>query len=355
MKRNASVVFLQCAIGCWLCFCFLMLSFAPACTDTGAGNDEVAVQTCDLEGVCTIKYDTANSTTLGERTCALRTEKGKTCGDCWDYQFDSDGNVTQKTCVICKLCNADFDCIEDENCPTAAPFCQQGTCVSCQSNSDCDTEKPFCIEGGCQACRKDNDCTKEALPQCEDGVCVACKCSSTDKTKPYCLKKEADQSVDCVACLKDSHCGATTPKCDTTEYVCKPFCTKDSDCASNEFCDSGKCLQCRASSDCTSAKQPLCVEGVCMCEKDSDCPAGFGKCESGNCIQCSQSSDCPEGFTRCVSGECLLQLCSESAECTNPNYGKCKRIGPNTFCVGCLQDSDCDNGKSCDTTVFLCR
>jgi len=106
-----------------------------------------------------------------------------------------------------------------------------------------------------------------------------------------------------------------------------PSCETDKDCAKQkEFCVSGKCQQCRSSSDC----QPgfACNSGRCdkipgFCQNKSQCPAGQ-ECIANRCKACTADSDCPAG-TKCWKGTCdNKKHCSKDDECA--------------------QDEDCING-----------
>jgi len=248
---------MQVVVFLWLLVFFFALSFAPAC-DGDQKNDEQLLTTCNYQGICAISYGIDNKGNLSShRICTLGSMSDKSCGDCWDFVFGTDKKLTKKTCLVCKLCRDDFECLQGDDCPKTAPFCQGGTCVACRSTADCDKEKRFCKDGQCVTCRTDSDFLAEATPQCEDGICVACKCGTSNPQKPYCYKDLKDRSVDCVSCSKNSHCESPTPKCDIKKHLCVAWCKTNIDCKPKEFCQDGLCLSCRKHSDCQDPKKPI--------------------------------------------------------------------------------------------------
>ncbi len=339
----------------WLSLFIFAFSVAPAC-EGDKKNDEKVTSDCGYRGVCIISYkQNQKGRVIAHRRCTLGAGKERSCGECWDLKFEGQDKLRQKTCLVCKLCKEDFECLQGDDCPKTAPFCQGGTCVMCRSASDCPEEKHFCQEGQCVSCRSDSDCLKSEKPQCEGGICVACQCGLADKKKPYCYKSSKDRSVECVECTSDEHCEVPTPRCDLKRHRCSPACEKDVDCKPHHFCQDGACLECRQHSDCKDPKRPVCVKGQCRCSEDSDCPKDFAHCVKGTCIRCRTGEDCPEGFPRCLEGECLLRLCQKDSQCTDDNYRHCRRFGTSSVCVGCLKDSDCPSGKKCDLSLFRCR
>lgn len=358
MPQKASVLISQLLVTISIVACFALLALAPACSENQNNDENPDVNRCDYQGVCVISYtDPANNgTSVSSRECVLRNESDKECGQCWDQRFDAQKRLLSKTCLVCKLCNTDFECVQGSECATTAPFCLEGKCVTCRTNTDCEGERRFCSDKGqCVTCRRDSDCETDTAPQCEDGLCVACFCSRSDAKKPYCRKKDADLSVECVGCLKDEHCKAPTPRCDPSTYTCIAACSKDVDCAPGQSCKDGNCQECSSHDDCKDPKLPRCVTGKCQCSDDKDCPTAFPRCVQNACIQCSSSEDCPAGFPRCNSGECLLRLCASDAECTEAKYTKCRTFGPNKVCVGCIQDTECTAGQTCNLSTFQCK
>lgn len=117
-----------------------------------------------------------------------------------------------------------------------------------------------------RCCTDEADCAAAGLPAgmtCDDGrvcranVCIAEVCSAAsdcDVLAPYCVD------------LPDGHCDLT--------------CSEDAQCPGNgqasseQFCEAGACVACRAASDCTAAA-PVCTDGACVtCTLHEQCPSG---------------------------------------------------------------------------------
>ena len=310
-------------------------------------------------GTCVISYTYDNSGGFSEirRSCAFDRRSKLTCGDCPDEnkKYDSKKRLIEKTCRVCNLGAKDFDCFDDTDCTGGKPFCDDGKCIFCRSDGDCKTkERPFCSPTGCVQCSSDTGCTDPKAPSCKGGICVACQC--TDPGKPNCLKK-SDRTVVCVECTENSHCkeNKTKPRCDTKTNTCVPGCFSNQDCQTGEICDEGICKECRRDRDCTNVRRPICIEGKCQCEQNNDCPLSYRFCVNKICVECSDTRDCPRGFPACVDGACNLQNCTKDADCKDSNYPSCKPLGRDRVCVGCLKDSDCAAGRTCNLQSFVCE
>lgn len=138
-----------------------------------------------------------------------------------------------------------------------------------------------------------------------DGACTG--------DKPVC--KVATDT--CVECLASSDC--------TTDGQTK--------CATN----TNTCVACLdATSDCASATASRCEGGACVeCQSNDDCAhvAGKGVCDDGACVQCSVGDD----------GACAGKSCdAETNSCTNTTKGSVANCKP------CLADSECVGGNQAD-------
>lgn len=342
----------------------------PLCTDAGCTCTQNSDCPGDTLPVCTNDKDSKNPKRCG---CSKDGDCGKKeypvclvdeqiCGcskdaDCKDINYPQ---CYEKKCVVCR-------------CPTIQPkrpFCLKKTdgsvvCAECLEDNECTTpglRRCDTVSNSCVSCKQDSDCKDTDKPSCdkETGTCVSCRCAKLDPSKPVCLK-QADDTVLCVACVKDDNCQAPTPKCNVSKNQCESACQKDGDCANNQFCVQGQCVSCRDRNDCQDPQLPRCVSGTCQCLNDKDCPGEFPVCsDSGKrCVECQKNGDCSAGFPVCsVSGVCELLSCDPAnggKECVSvPGRPYCRQLGRRFHCVGCTKDSECQNNEGCDLSKFIC-
>ncbi|TNE49594.1 MAG: hypothetical protein EP343_11075 [Deltaproteobacteria bacterium] len=343
----------------------------PVCTDDGCTCTKDTDCKDDLRPSCVADVDT---------------DKPKLCGCSKNEQCT---NKEYPSCKSDQTCG----CAEDKDCPDANfPNCVEGKCSVCQCPSrqpkqpycvklssgavtcaECTGDKPcisdtnkYCNTSNyrCVSCLEDRNCTDPTKPSCDetDQTCTACQCSLKDKTKPRCLKN-ADNTITCVQCKEDSDCASPTPKCNTKTNTCEASCQNDGDCTSEKpYCDGGECVNCKDFNDCKDPQLPRCVQGVCSCLTDKDCPANlFPTCssEKKKCVECVKNADCSPGFPVCsTDGICQLLPCDPGnggKECgAVPNRPNCREIARRYVCVGCTKDSECTNGQTCDLSKFVC-
>lgn len=335
----------------------LLMALGVGCENCEDENARCYTQ-CDRVGECSITYTYTpeGKLTNTQRECLWSTKpESETCAACSDFTKDEDGNVLSKKCIVCNLCNEDFECLNDDECKSDKPICDRGVCVGCRTNADCTEDgAKLCVNGNCEECAEDQDCSSSSTPQCDKNRCVSCRCSSTNKEKPQCLKAD-DGTVSCVECLVDAHCAAPRPVCDTQTNTCAAQCASDSDCGLGQKCDKGSCLECTSDADCLDSQKPRCLEGICGCSTKDDCSSAFSACADKKCVVCSRNSDCTNStFPICRSGVCDHKLCNKAEDCLFPGQ-LCRQIGNRAVCVECGGDADCDDGKKCDISCFCCK
>ncbi|RMG12453.1 MAG: hypothetical protein D6729_16485 [Deltaproteobacteria bacterium] len=209
--------------------------------------------------------------------------------------------------------------------------------VPCASKSDCPADYT-CVQGTCQP-DPGTGCAADGCPAhsfCDtDGRCVG----SGEK-----------------ACASDAACGGGFV---CAAGRCVEGCLVDSDCAMGLYCNNqvGGCVACTFDSHCQDPALPFCLsaEGRCVqCNAAGTCPKEFYcdlsegpdryTCKEG----CLQESDCTPGTTceltttpgRCV--ECTVE--TENVDCAAPKpYCDPDR----RKCVACVLDSQCPGGDVC--------
>lgn len=337
----------------WLFLIVLSFFLMIACSES---EKEKEKDDCKARGECLITYVYSKDGTFSEfkRVCAkIKKVKDEFCGICRNHKKSTTGKLLAKTCFVCNLCKSDFECLDDSDCKKSQPYCLEGKCVGCRNVADCkEPERPFCPADKCVGCRDDKDCRESDSPQCYQGLCGGCRCEGDKKR---CLKNK-DRTISCVECTENAHCKAPKPLCDLKTNSCKAGCDKNSDCSPSEFCSLGSCRECRKHSDCKDPRSPRCLtNGFCGCQANQDCPTSFAICTQKRCVECQKTSDCPPGFPRCIGGECSLQLCSNDRQCEHANYPLCRQVARQSVCVGCSKADDCQDGKTCDISSFLCK
>lgn len=230
---------------------------------------------------------------------------------------------------VCVECVTDGDCDAD---PTT-PLCDRirvpgrGRCVTCTiDDRGCGGDTPVCWaeaaggRGVCNRCTAAKGCTGET-PACDmsvhQGLCVTCTAAAgCGGTTPFC-----DTGVPggvCRQCLTDgTGCTGTRPACDTGaagglgECV---RCVSNADCpASSATCDPAtrSCVECVTSIDC-GGLEPVCdvaARSCVRCTATEGCGSEAPYCvEVGGvprCVECRDTSeDCDQEVEYCFMGVC---------------------------------------------------
>ena len=152
-------------------------------------------------------------------------------------------------------------------------------------------------------CTDTADCAAKGVPDgsmCTDGL--VCRGNS------------------CIAetCVTSDQCEPGAPFC-SSSMLCSATCALDSECpgfggvASNPYCESGACVECRTSADCSSGS-PICrANGSCgTCSVDADCPSRVcrddGTCSSSNDVAYLDAAGADAG------------ACTQAAPCRTLGY-----------------------------------
>lgn len=169
---------------------------------------------------------------------------------------------------------------------------------------------------------------------CEEGNCIEVELDLD--TDPDC--RSISVTIDCDDCAKCPPVKQTVTFCDSNEdceacAICEDnVCVYQ--CATDEFCDSGDCVDCLVDGDCPYNK--VCVAGDCLC------PPGLVEDIYGNCVECVNDGQCDA--------------------CEKCNGGACEPKCPDNLCLDggckeCLVDGDCTGANVCcgaDNTCECC-
>jgi hypothetical protein len=231
---------------------------------------------------------------------------------------------------VAKACSRAGDCANGGACVGRCGVTQG----ECRGNVDCLANK--CVDGTCTlnftACGSDAEC---AANTCAARAC-ACENPNYSPMSPICSDHDCDGL--CLWACEDSRC------------VIPSSCSQDDECVgATPSCVDGKCVECRASADCSFDK--ICVDGSCQtpCQGDAQCGL-FEACQAGECVYvgCRSQRECtlvPDvrslGLTpgldprllRCHTedgvGRCLIP-CQTDSQCSTTEVcsgGLCQYIG----------------------------
>ena len=241
-------------------------------------------------------------------------------------------------------------CLAQETyyCVTSA----RGRCVECATDYHC-TSNPGSLG---------SKCTKTGL----------CNCASDADCKGKTHGGKCDSKLKICSCSSSADC-PSPGTCDgeiSGVKVCKPECTKDSECTDDDlpFCDAsaGKCVGCKADTDCAAGTSfgNKCVKGTtrtaCGCKADADCVqnrhgatcSSSGRCSCVNDSQCKKApySKCNPTSSTAYTMYCT-KPCTSDTEC-GANLKCHKATGR---CSACARDADCTGSyKYCNLTLGKC-
>jgi hypothetical protein len=205
------------------------------------------------------------------------------------------GSSTQEAGVLCTSTGIPpgcVQCLSGADCPTIAPHCLNGTCVTCVTSADCGGgSTPVCwpSDNMCHAACSNGGMTcptgagQPSVCDPTTGACVGCLTTNDCPTSaPVC----DSVTMQCVQCQTDSNCSGTTPHCDSTSQTCVA-------CAKNADCTDPAMPVCRFMPPSARAMPPTlgCQPG---CTSSSQCTdAGATACDSnGYCVECVDNSTC---------------------------------------------------------------
>ena len=106
-------------------------------------------------------------------------------------------------------------------------------------------------------------------------------------------------------CQNDLDCDLNVP---CINGICG--CRQDTNCPiDHPFCHKGTCFECEANYDCLDDPFfPFCRDGSCVeCLHDSNCPSSRPICSEDTCFECVNDSQCGTEMPVCVSNTC--QIC----------------------------------------------
>jgi outer membrane exchange protein TraA len=161
-------------------------------------------------------------------------------------------------------------------------------------------------------------------------------CSPCGQSTPNCVN--VNGTYTCVECTDDTQCGGR--RCDLTTNTCTG-CLEDRACPNGQVCDklNYTCVECNRDEDCPPDE--VCAPETKQCKEcndNSDCERGKS-CSSHQCVTCSTNDSCAGNSCNC---------CPSGTQCA------AQTPGASPSCVECTTDSQCADGKKCDSLNGRC-
>jgi hypothetical protein len=136
-------------------------------------------------------------------------------------------------------------------------------------------------------------------------------------------------------------------------------------CGTNEVCDNGVCVACKAGLSCAPAN--VCQKGVTSCSTGVSVCAVTGNaangtvcgtnkvCDNGSCLACTSNAPCSAGVcttgaTSCATG---VPVCTATGDVANGTTCGTNEVCDNGSCVACAAGTSCPAGP-CQTGLTSC-
>lgn len=369
---------------------FVALTFSACASNTEqpsqAGTVELGAN-CDADTEC-------KRGVCDQDVCALAGTDCEADEQCLSWEFCDEGTCVDK-CALMGVCSGDAICRRGECIPSeenacedlmdCSPYevCNQGTCVS---NGTCEpayqgwfmNADGVCEEGiksGCSNPFPHN--TEEECQQALDGTVTSCPESSdpffdtVDDVAGKGLRCEYGEECCCGECHPSLVCHAEAGgevSCYATDACLIPGCpceTKE-DCKSGETCADGFC---QPAQTCMAYWEGAELEdGICVAKSGSGCSNPFtydsvGHCcheNPGACELTYEEETCVNAggdwklFTntcvdRCGAGDVCGDAMTMGCDCGPDACWNGKACVGNREITACKADTDCAQGKVCET------
>ncbi len=202
--------------------------------------------------------------------------------------------------------------------------CEQCTQRNAPGNGDCGVNSGFYCNGAA------------LCAPCDTARVCGPSCSPCGQSTPNCVNLNG--TFTCVECVDDTQCGGR--RCDLTTNTCTG-CLEDRACPNGQVCDQTTytCVECNRDEDCPPDE--VCAPEIKQCREcneDSECERGKS-CQDHQCITCSTNDSCAGNSCNC---------CPSGTQCAAPTPGA------TPSCVECTTDSQCADGKKCDSLNGRC-
>lgn len=281
-------------------------------------TDHAAVELAILDGAFTDFERTANQTPIVKLN-----ESGFLLVPPEKFFQTETGRPSFTDPAQCKQCNRSF--------------------ANAPGNGDCGTGSGYYCNGAalCAPC----DTSRVCGPSC----------SPCGQSTPNCVN--VNGTYTCVECADDSQC--PNGRCDPLTNTCKG-CLKNEDCPTGQ-CTNNTCTGCNDDTDCAAGQVCDVPNATCVeCNRDEDCPPDeVCAPELKQCRECNQNADCERGKS-CSNHQCVTCTTDESCAgnscncCPSGTQCAAPTPGASPSCVECTNDTQCADGKTCDTANGRC-
>lgn len=179
---------------------------------------------------------------------------------------------------------------------------------------------------GCGECRSGHDCI-ECLTdaECDDGI--FCNGDEVCSSSGICTHTGSP----CAGPDEDEDCFES---CDESLRACVAMDPPGSSCGESLWCnDGGMCVACLTDLHCGDA---VFCNGEEVCTAEGTCEGGESPCPGADGDpDCSET--CDEEYDACTAPDAPGASCGDTEQCNDDGV-----------CVGCLLDTDCDDGAYCN-------
>ncbi len=291
---------------------------------------------CKTDGNCYAQACASQTSGYQGNVCITTTEDGESYTEC-GCNTDDDCKVGYSCDITLNICKS--DCNESE-CKAMTTDYSGNVCITYEEDGD---GYSYC------GCHSDKDCRSGYHCNTEFNFCAA-EGSDADACKPEKCAAVPDGAYTGNACVPV-----------TAGIACG--CNSDSDCRGEYICNyMGQCIievdisECKTDNDCKNKTGKAYYGNVCL--KDY-----YGNTEYTYC-GCEKNADCKDGLVcDVVNAECVEDDAYEDNTCdpsvcraANVNYygNVCISYYGYNIC-GCLKNSDCRSGYTCNTSSKACE
>ena len=276
--------------------------------------------TCDPSNSAGCTYP-GNSTTCVDAGCSNGTET-VTAG------CNGSGSCPMATTVACSnpaACNSASTgcanaCNSDSQCPSSAPYCNSGACLTTKANGE--------------TCQGAADCTNG---NCVDGYCCDGACEG------QCQACDIAGSVGACTQVGAGQPHGTRQPCTGAGTACGGTCTTQSATActfSTGSCGSPTC------SISTLTPAGTCAQGACNPGTPAGCPNGLVCASTTACFTaCTSDGDCVAADYCASNGQCTPQK-AQGSQCNEAAGADCATAG----CHECAANEACVDGYCCNSS-----
>ncbi len=333
----------------------------PQCTVAG---DCAAGQIC-TNGVCQADPALCTPACGANQTCNNGTCVDDNVGGC-NPPCGAGQECQFEVCVdVSGGCNP--ACGANQTCENNVCVNNSGGCndTPCTGGRICDSGSGECMDpaGLCSDCTGDAICgtgagcvlvgeTTKCLPLCEGGAsCFSGTCTDVGG-RMACVPVDQCAQGGGGCELTAADCSGATPYVDAADCDCVA-CLGDSNCANGFVCNStNQCIpgttggdECFSAADCQDPNRPMCLNGVCACFSNNDCPAGavcVGNqyCQACNCaagLICDSQANCIDPTICAGNADCAASATALGADATVASTALCDSGG-----IGCYIPGTCN-------------